>query len=82
MRTSSGLTDDALIRTNTSLGPTITGERALLVNTRSSMVPYEWACHAIILGDHVMVLVVTLSVVMSSTLHVVMNVRRIVERMN
>lgn len=52
MKTSSGLTDDAPTRTNTSLGPTMTGDLALLVSIRSSMVPYEWTCHAIILDDH------------------------------
>lgn len=51
MSTSSGLTEDARTRTNTSLAPTSTGHLALLVNTRSSTVPYEWACHAIILDD-------------------------------
>lgn len=53
MKTSSGLTDDALTRTITSPGPTMTGDLALLVDTKSSTVPYEWSCHATIFDDHV-----------------------------
>lgn len=41
MNTSSGLTDEALTRTNTSLAATMVGDRALLVSTKSSTVLYE-----------------------------------------
>lgn len=75
MRVSSGLTDAALMFTNTSLDPTMTGDLALLVSTRSSMVPYEWACQAIILDDHVVFAVVISS---SAQMAAVVNLRRAV----
>lgn len=77
------MTDDALTRTNTSLVPTITGDLELLVSIKSSMVPYEWTCHAIILDDHVVLEAVAsmvaevLTVILLQVVTAV-NVRRII----
>lgn len=46
MRTSMGLTDDALTRTVSSLGPTAAGTGTRSLTVKSSYVPYAFICHA------------------------------------
>lgn len=51
IRTSIGFTEDALMRTKTSLDPIAAGVWTSFI-VMSSDVPYELICHAVIWGDH------------------------------